>query len=203
MTDHTIECIDKFIPVLETDKRMIILVGGRWSTKTTFAADYVSAHMAAGELWCCAREFQNSIDESVHRVILDQIDLHEFKGFSSTKAGIEHNSGGRCFYKGFSRNISSVKSILSGVDGVWIEEGETLSEDSLKTITASLRLSVKDTRRVLDGEDVKLPRFLITLNRGSSNDPIAKAYLERAESTLERQGWYEDDMCLIIESNRS
>lgn len=197
-----IECADVFGPVITKKKRIKILVGGRGSTKSTFAADYVLAGMMRGQLWCCMREFQNSIDESVHRLLLDEADRLELEGFTDTNNEIRHAAtGGRSFYKGLARNISTIKSMLTGVDGVWIEEGETLSEKTLEVLTASLRLSAKDAQRKIDGEDVRMPEILITMNRGSSGDPVAKKYLARAEDHLSRYGIYEDETILVIQAN--
>ena len=68
-----IEYVKTLYPIVTKPKRIKIIVGGRGSTKSTGIADYVSAKLTAGELWCCARENQNSIEESVHRTILDEI----------------------------------------------------------------------------------------------------------------------------------
>lgn len=196
-----IKCVDKFRPVIQKSKRIKILVGGRGSTKSTFAADYILAHMSAGKLVCAAREFQNSIDESVHRLLQDEINRLEFEGFSYDKNHIYHETGGRCFYKGLARNISSIKSMLSGVHILWIEEGNTLTEATLRVLSASLRLSAKDAERVMAGEDIVMPEIIITMNRGSTADPISKKWLARAESALERCGYYEDDAIMVVEAN--
>ena len=197
-----IEYAEKLHPVFSIQKRIKIVVGGRASTKSTGVADYVAARISQGELWCCARENQNSIEESVHRTILDEISRLELPGFDDTKTSILHSeSGGRTFYRGLSRNITSIKSMLSGVDGLWIEEGEGISEDSLRVLTASLRLNAKDTQRLMAGEDVKMPEIIITMNRGSREDPVAKKWLERAEPELERCGYYEDDVLMVVQVN--
>lgn len=200
-----IKCLDKFKPLITKKKRVKIIVGGRASTKTTFVADYVAACMANGQLWCCGREFQNSIDESVHRTILEEIDRLQIPGFTSTKTDIQHASGGRNFYRGLARNVLSLKGILSGVDGLWIEEGEGLSEETLRVMTASARATASDFDRAKKAgipiDQMKTPEIWITMNRGSRSDPIAKKYLERAESELERCGYYEDDSVIIVEAN--
>lgn len=212
----TIEYVEKLYPVFTKPKRIKIIVGGRASTKSTGVADYVSAKMSAGELWCCARENQNSIEESVHRTILDEIERIGLTGFKETKTSIEHISGGRCFYRGLSRNITSLKSTLSGVDGLWIEEGEDISENTLRVLTASVRLSAKDTEALLDGHsveslddldellansDIKMPEIIITMNRGSRNGAIAKKWLARAEKALGECGYYEDDTIMVVQVN--
>ena len=196
-----IEYVDKLHPVFTKPKRIKIIVGGRGSTKSTGIADYVAAQMTVGKLWCCAREHQNSIEESVHRTIIDEITRLDFEGFTFTKTGIDHETGGRAFYRGLSRNVTSLKSTLSGIDGLWIEEGEDLSAGTLRTLTASVRLNATDTQRMIKGENLKMPEIIITMNRGSRSDAVATKWLARAEKELERCGYYEDDLLMVVEMN--
>jgi phage terminase large subunit len=212
-----IEYAEKLHPIFTKPKRIKIVVGGRASTKSTAVADYVAAKVSTGELWCCARENQNSIEESVHRTILDEIERIGLTGFEDTKTSITHTpTGGRTFYRGLSRNITSLKSTLSGIDGLWIEEGEDISDNTLRVLTASVRLSAKDTERLLNGQtveslddidrllaesDIDMPEIIITMNRGTRDGAIAKQWLERAENELSRCGYYEDDMIMVVEIN--
>lgn len=196
-----IEYAPKLSVLGEKQKRLKIIVGGRGSTKSTFVSDIVLSRMTAGQLWCCGREYQNTIDESVHRLLLEEVDRLEFPGFTSDKNHIYHKSGGRNFYRGLARNPSGLKSSLTGVDGLWIEEGETLSDDTLRQLSASLRLSAKDIERSIDGDEVGMPEIWITMNRGSSKDPISRKWLKRAEKQLAKTGIYEDDFMLIVQIN--
>jgi len=196
-----IEYVDKLHPIFTKPKRIKIIVGGRGSTKSTGVADHVDVRMMNGELWCCAREHQNSIEESVHRTLLEEIGRLELPGFTDTKTSIDHSSGGRTFYRGLARNITSLKSTLSGVDGLWIEEGEDLSDNTLRVLTASVRLNATDTQRAIAGEDVKMPEIIITMNRGSRSGAVAKKWLVRAEKELAKCGYYEDDLVMIVEMN--
>lgn len=196
-----VEYVSNLEPVYTVPKRIKIVVGGRGSTKSTGVADYVIGQVSTGALWCCAREHQNSIEESVHRTILDEIDRLGIPGFSDTKTSINHVSGGRTFYKGLVRNITSLKSTLSGVDGLWIEEGEDLSDNTLRVLTASVRLNATDTQRSLAGEEVRMPEIIITMNRGASSGAVAKKWLARAEPDLKRCGYYEDDLLMVVQMN--
>ncbi len=211
-----VDYVQNLHPIFTKPKRIKIIVGGRGSTKSTGIADYVAARVYSGELWCCARENQNSIEESVHRTLLDEITRLDIPGFTETKTAIAHISGGRTFYRGLSRNITSLKSTLSGVDGLWIEEGEDISDNTLRVLTASVRLSAKDTEDLLDGRvvssiddldelladsDIKMPEIIITMNRGARTGAIAKKWLVRAEKELSRCGYYEDDTIMVVQMN--
>ena len=202
MNAINIEYVKNLHPIFTKPKRIKIIVGGRGSTKSTGVADYVAAKVSNGELWCCARENQNSIEESVHRTILDEISRLGIYGFEDTKTAIRHiPSGGRTFYRGLARNITSLKSTLSGVDGLWIEEGEDISDNTLRVLTASVRLNAKDSERLIAGEDVKMPEIIITMNRGPRTGAIAQKWLARAESELQRCGYYEDDTLMVVQMN--
>lgn len=201
MAKIKIKFVKNLLPVFTKQKRVKIIVGGRASTKSVGIADYVAAKVESGQLWCCAREIQNSIDESVHRTISEEIERLGIPGFGDTKNRIENKSGGRIFYKGLMRNVTSLKSMLSGIDGLWIEEGEDISENTLRVLTASVRRNTEDTLKLLAGEKVKMPEIIITMNRGSRTGAVAKKWLVRAEAELARSGYYEDDLLMVVQMN--
>jgi phage terminase large subunit len=195
-----IECVNKLGVLLTKPKRIKILVGGRASTKSTFVSDYVLSRINTGERWCCSREYQNSIDDSVHSLLCDEIDRCGFEGFNPARAEINHVSGGKAFYRGLARNITSLKGI--NAHGLWIEEGESLSKATLKILTASIRISAKDAQDYREhGLEARIPEIWITMNRGSSKDPIAQKFLARAEKELSKSGYYEDDTIMVVQIN--
>jgi phage terminase large subunit len=195
-----IECVDKLGVLLTTPKRIKILVGGRASTKSTFVADYVLSKVASGQRWCCGREYQNSIEDSVHSLLIDEIERCEFPGFSPMATEIQHASEGKAFYRGLARNITSLKGI--NAHGLWIEEGESLSAQTIKILTASIRVSAKEAQEARrQGIEIRVPEIWVTMNRGSSKDPIAVKFLERAEKQLAKTGFYEDDMVMVVNVN--
>jgi len=61
MTSIDIKYVKNLHPIFTKPKRIKIIVGGRGSTKSTGVADYIAALVSNGQLWCCARENQNSI----------------------------------------------------------------------------------------------------------------------------------------------
>ena len=186
--------------LLKKPKRIKVLVGGRASTKSTFVADMVLSKVAGGETWCCAREYQSTIDESVHSMLNDEIERLQFPGFESLKTEHQHISGGKTFYKGLARNITSLKALVC--NGLWIEEGESLSSETLRVLTASIRVSaLEQDIAAREGREAKPPEIWITMNRRSSRDAISKHYLARAEKDLERCGFYEDDLVMIVDIN--
>lgn len=192
MADIDIRIPDKVLRILTTPKRIKILVGGRGSGKSISVTDLVVMKADQGARICCSREFQNTIDDSVHETIKQEIDRLGVEGFSSTNTNITSATGGEIFYKGLARNISSLQS-LGAVDILWVEEAQTVSKKSLRVLTPSIRSGAS--------EDGDMPEIWMTMNRFSRGDAVAEKYLARAEDELSRCGYYEDELCMIIQVN--
>lgn len=182
--------------LLSKPKRIKIAVGGRGSGKSIGVGDIMLMLADHGERICCTREFQNSIDDSVHESLKQEIDRLNAEGFTVNNNNIYSSTGGEIFYKGLARNITSLKSI-AGINRLWIEEGESVSEKSLKVLTPSVRSSVANNL----SDEQNPPEIWITMNRNSRQDAIAKKYLARAEKELARTGRYEDDLVMVVEVN--
>ena len=182
--------------LLSKPKRIKIAVGGRGSGKSIGVGDIMLMLCDHGERICCTREFQNSIDDSIHETLKQEIDRLGVEGFKVTNNNVNSSSGGEIFYKGLARNIASLKSI-AGINRLWIEEGESVSTRSLKVLTPSVRSSVAANL----SDDENPPEIWITMNRASRQDAISKKYLSRAEADLARCGKYEDDLIMVVQVN--
>jgi phage terminase large subunit len=81
----------------------------------------------------CFRELQNSIKDSVHRLLKEQIEMLGLSMFFSiTEKSIRSLiTGSEFIFKGIRSNTTSgeMKS-LEGVDIAWVEEAHLVSEDS-------------------------------------------------------------------------
>lgn len=196
MADIDLRIVDKIAWLLSKPKRIKIAVGGRGSAKSIGVGDIMLMFCDHGERICCTREFQNSIDDSVHESLKQEIDRLGVEGMSYTNNDIRSTTGGEIFYKGLARNITSLKS-LAGVQRLWIEEGESVTERSLKVLTPSVRSSAADN----SDEDSHPPEIWITMNRNSREDAVAKKYLARAENDLAKYGKYEDDLVMVVQVN--
>lgn len=177
---------EKLIPVFVKPKPLKIMVGGRGSGKSESAATAALKACDDGKRVLCAREFQNSIDDSVHSLLKRKIDDLGVDTLSPMSSSITSSRGGEIIYKGLARNIQSIKS-LDNVSMVWIEEGQTISQESIDTLFPTIRTN---------GAEI-----WVTMNRGSIKDPIAETYLNKAEPELERCGYYEDDYMIVVEIN--
>ncbi len=195
MAKVDLQITEKVFWLASKPKRIKIAVGGRGSQKSTGVGDLMLRFADAGERICATREFQNSIDDSVHENLKDEIARLGLEGFSVLSNEIRTQAGGNIFYKGLARNITSLKS-LAGVNRLWIEEGESVSDKSLKVLTPSIRSTA-----AANTDNGDPPEIWITMNRGSSTDAIAKKYLKRAEAQLKKTGYYEDDLIMVVDVN--
>ena len=123
------------------NKRNYVLHGGRSSSKTVHTAGF--AVMLACEYqvkFLCTRQFQNRIGDSVKTEIELAIETAGLNDeFRITEYEIEHKFTGSLFiFYGIQRNIKEIKGV-SGVDVLWIEEGELLTEEQWNTLTATVR----------------------------------------------------------------
>lgn len=124
----------------DTPARYKVWYGGRGSGKSWCVARLLIALAYQRPVRIlCAREFQVSIADSVHRLLSDQIDtlkLREF--FTITKTAIKSHCGGEFIFKGLRHNINEIKS-LEGIDVCWVEEAQHVSKYSWSVLIPTIR----------------------------------------------------------------
>jgi phage terminase large subunit len=120
--------------------RYKVLYGGRGGAKSWGIARALLILAARKPLRIlCAREFQTSIKDSVHKLLCDQIvslELHGF--FEITERAIRGANGSEFAFVGLRNNVANVKS-YEGIDICWVEEAQTVSRNSWKTLTPTIR----------------------------------------------------------------
>ena len=87
----------------------------------------------------CAREYQTSIKDSVHKLLCDQIEaLNLLSFYEITQASIRGKNGTEFAFAGLKNNISNIKS-FEGVDIAWVEEAQTVSRMSWNVLIPTIR----------------------------------------------------------------
>jgi len=87
----------------------------------------------------CAREFQTSIRDSVHKLLSDQIvslGLTDF--YEITDRTIRGRNGSEFNFVGLKNNVANVKS-FEGIDVCWVEEAQTVSARSWDVLIPTIR----------------------------------------------------------------
>lgn len=87
----------------------------------------------------CAREYQTSIKDSVHKLLCDQIEaLNLLSFYEITQASIRGKNGTEFAFAGLKNNISNIKS-FEGIDICWVEEAQTVSRMSWNVLIPTIR----------------------------------------------------------------
>jgi phage terminase large subunit len=120
--------------------RYRVLFGGRGGAKSWGVARALLIKGAQRQLRIlCAREFQTSIRDSVHKLLCDQIiDLRLDGFYEITQASIRGKNGTEFSFVGLKNNVANVKS-YEGVDICWVEEAQTTSRLSWNVLIPTIR----------------------------------------------------------------
>lgn len=179
-----LQIAEKLLPFFNKKKRFKVALGGRGGMKSQTFAD-LSLHdvQTQGLKLACFRELQNSIEDSVHSLLSAEIIRMKLEGFNVLQKRIEHEDGGEIRYKGLAKNPDAVKS-MHGFKRFWVEEAQSVSQISLRKLTP--------TAREKDSE------IWLSLNPQSSEDPVSKRFILPFQNELMKNGYYEDDMHIIV-----
>jgi len=120
--------------------RYKIYFGGRGAGKSHSAAKALLILGAKNSIRVlCAREYQTSIKDSVHKLLCDQIVLMGMEGFYEiTQNSIRGRNGSEFAFVGLKNNVANVKS-YEGIDICWVEEAQTVSRMSWNTLIPTIR----------------------------------------------------------------
>lgn len=108
------------------------------------------------------REIQESIKDSVYKLLCDRIDFYDLSDYKITETKIVNKITGTSFiFKGLQeQNAANIKS-LEGVDIVWLEEAQKISKKSWDILDPTIRKA---------GSEI-----WISMNREEENDPVWQA----------------------------
>lgn len=114
--------------------------GGRGAAKSWgFAKALLTLGYARPLRILCAREFQNSIEDSVHKLLGDQVKAMGLESFYEVQQRTIRGANGTSFaFEGLRHNINSLKS-FEGADIAWVEEAQTVSRASWNTLVPTIR----------------------------------------------------------------
>lgn len=179
----------KLEPFLLKSKPIKIALGGRGAGKSIAFGDIFTMKMETERCDIyCLREYQDSIEDSVHRVFADSIrNRLQLDGWEIQENKVVSPWGNRTKYKGAARNPDSIQS-AQNYKYSWYEEAHKASKESL---------------------DKLLPTILrnpgaecwFSANPQSSNDAFSQRFIMPYWPQLEANGYYEDELHLILVVN--
>ena len=113
--------------------------GGRSSGKSTTVAILLAVKATARPLRIlCCREYQNSIADSVHKLLSDIIKKYQLPNWEIGREYIRNSNGSEFSFKGIRNNAQSIKSFES-VDICYVEEAASISNESLEILLPTIR----------------------------------------------------------------
>lgn len=179
--------------------RYIVFYGGRSSGKSQSVARALLLRGRQKKLRIlCTREIQNTIKDSVHKLLSDVIAEYGFSDYLITDNNIINRITGTEFiFRGLHHNMMEIKS-TEGVDICWVEEAQSITDESLNILTPTIRKPGS--------------QIIFTFNRLNELDPVYVRYVQNQPSGcyvakvnyehLERAGLLPDVIKLEIENDR-
>lgn len=140
MNEITIPVIDKIKFLLTEDHRYKVAYGGRGSGKSVGFADACLVRALNKKTRIlCTRQLQNSIKDSVHKLLSDRIEvLKLLPYFEITRETIRCINGSEFIFKGIQNNVVEIKS-MEGIDIAWCEEAQSISKESWDILIPTIR----------------------------------------------------------------
>lgn len=160
-----------------------VYYGGRCGGKSWAFAMALICHygMRSPLRILCAREIQDSINDSVKKILDDTIKLYGVENFyTSTKTEIRGANGTSFIFAGLRDNISKLKS-KEAIDICWVEEADSISQDSLDILIPTIR---KDDSEIW-----------FSFNPRNESDPIYQMFIanDPPEDSLIKKVSYKDN----------
>lgn len=175
-----LQIAEKLFPVFQGKARYRVAYGGRGGAKSWGFADVLllrSYQHTTRAL--CARELQNSIKDSVHKLLSDRIQALGFPGFEIGAASIKHANGSEIIFKGLRSNAQEIKS-MEGIDICWVEEAQGVSQESWDFLIPTIRKP---------GSEI-----WVTFNPGYKHDPTSQRFIEKPpeNARIVKVNWYDN-----------
>ena len=194
--------------VLKSTKRFIVLIGGRGSSKSVGVSDIaiIDARDSGAKTYFL-REYQSSIKQSVHSLLKSEVHRFGFSEFETKNNAISKDGEEVFSFSGIARNTDAIKS-AHGFKRFSVEEAQFITQESLDALTPTLRKKPKNglpskflTEQEADIVDDESVSLMFIANPSSSEDPFSKRFINPYLSEIEQNGYYEDDLHLIVMMN--
>jgi len=164
---------------LFSPRRYKVFYGGRGSSKSWSVAGALAllAHTSKHRIGCF-RELQNTISDSVHRLLRDRIEAMDLlPWFDISQAAIRSRvTGSEFLFKGLRHNATEIKS-TEGITIAWIEEAQLVGKDSLEILIPTIRVQGSE--------------LWFTFNPIEETDPIYRRFVVNPppDALVVKVGW--------------
>ena len=149
-----------FAPLMKLKRRYKLYYGGRAGGKSYAFADSLLLLGRMKKLRiACMREVQDSIKDSVYKLLSDRISFYDLSDYKISETKIMNKLSGTVFiFKGLREQDSNNIKSLEGIDIVWLEEAQKISKKSWEILDPTIRKA---------GSEI-----WISMNREEENDPV-------------------------------
>jgi len=162
--------------------RYFLAEGGRGGGKSQGVARlllYLAGHFKLRIV--CGREIQKSIDESVYTIFKDLIIENQLNFEVQAQRIIHRKTGTEINFKGFREQGSVNIKGLEGVDILWIDESQSITQHTLDIIIPTIRKSKA--------------KVFFTMNRHLKNDPVYKEFVNRDDCLHIKINYLDNPFC--------
>lgn len=166
--DYPDKALDALLPEYTPAGKRVryrVLVGGRDSAKShSFARRALARGRVKAEQILCVREVQESITDSVHRLLSNltkSLGMDEF--YDVQQKYINGANGTQLSFKGLSNETAASLKSQEGTTICWIEEAQTISERSWDILEPTIRAPNSE--------------IWISFNPGMDTDPVYKMFV--------------------------
>ena len=176
----------KLEPLVVKNKKIKLAIGGRGSGKSVAFGDIFTMKMATekADIYCL-REYQDSIQDSVHKEFRDSIENRlQLEGWAIQENKIIAPNGARTVYKGANRNPDAMQS-AKGFKYSWFEEAHRASQSSIEKLLPTIIRT-------------KGAECWFSANPQSSADAFSQRFIVPYQEQIYNDGYYEDDLHLIL-----
>ena len=128
--------------------RSRVCYGGRSAARSwSFARALLVRAVVSKVRILCAREFQNSISESVHKLLSDQSEILGIRDrIRIQNTSITSDTGSEFIFSGIRNNVTKIKS-MEGIDICYVEEAEKISKESWRVLIPTIRRAGSEIAR--------------------------------------------------------
>ena len=162
--------------------RYFLAEGGRGGGKSQAIARfilYLAGHFKLRVI--CGREIQKSIDESVYTILKDLIIENQLNFEVQASKIIHRKTGTTIGFKGFREQGSVNIKGLEGVDILWIDEAQAITQHTLDILIPTIRKSHA--------------KVFFSMNRHLKNDPVYKEFSTREDCLHIKINYYDNPFC--------
>lgn len=135
-----VKIFPQYKPFFINPLRYNVVYGGRGKGATwNIARGLLMLACSGNYRILCTREYQNSINESVYRTLVTQIEMLGLSDkFKILNTSITSTAGSEFIFKGLRNNIDSIKS-MEGINICWVAEADRIPKDSWDKLIPTIR----------------------------------------------------------------